>query len=196
MNDKLYTIGKAAEYCSLGKDTLRRHIRSGGLIASRTPGGHFRILKKDLESFVLEKGMYPLAHYISSSRKILIVDDDPLSQDLLTKMLSKDGYKTEIAADGFDAGFKIKDFKPGLIILDLIMPGMDGFEVCTRVKENSETSHMKILAITGYDTKENRDRVMKSGADGYLAKPLAMDTLLQYVGRLLNRKGNMLKVER
>ncbi len=76
MNNKLYTIGKAAEYCSLGKDTLRRHIRSGDLTASRTPGGHYRILKKDLESFVLEKGMYPLANNRSSSRKILIVDDE------------------------------------------------------------------------------------------------------------------------
>ncbi|HDY89142.1 MAG TPA: response regulator [bacterium] len=196
MNEEILTLPQAAKYCAISRWTLRNFVKSGDLKASHTPGGHWRILKSDLESFIYEKGMYPLVHNRSSSRKILIVDDDPLSQDLLTKMLSKDGYKTEIAADGFDAGFKIKDFKPGLIILDLIMPGMDGFELCTRVKENSETSHMKILAITGYDTKENRDRVMKAGADGYLAKPLAMDTLLQYVGRLLNRKGNMLKVER
>lgn len=193
MNEEILTIPQAAKYCAISRWTIRNFVKSGDLKASRTPGGHFRILKSDLESFIYEKGMYPLVHNRSSSKKILIVDDDPLIQDLLTKMLSKGGYKTEIAADGFDAGFKIKDFKPGLIILDLIMPGMDGFEVCTRVKENSETSHMKILAITGYDTKENRDRIMAAGADDYLAKPLAMDTLLQYVENLLNHRFNKLK---
>ena len=196
MNEEILTIPQAAKYCAISRWTLRKFVKSGDLKAARTPGGNYRILKSDLESFIYEKGMYPLVHNRSSSKKILIVDDDPLIQDLLTKMLSKNGYKIEIAADGFDAGFKIKDFKPGLIILDLIMPGMGGFEVCRRVKENSESSHIKILAITGYDTKENREKIMEAGADGYLAKPLAMDTLLQYVVRLLNRKGNMLKVER
>jgi len=134
MNNKLYTIGKAAEYCSLGKETLRRHIKSGNLTASRTPGGHFRILKKDLESFVLEKGMYPLINNLSSSRKILIVDDDLEIQDLLTQMLSAQKYETETASNGFEAGTKVIKFKPGLIILDLIMPEMGGSETYARLK--------------------------------------------------------------
>ncbi len=193
MNEEILTIPQAAKYCAISRWTLRKFVKSGDLKAARTPGGHYRILKSDLESFIYEKGMYPLVHNRSSSKKILIVDDDPLIQDLLTKMLSKNGYKIEIAADGFDAGFKIKDFKPGLIILDLIMPGMDGFEVCTRVKENSETSHIKILAITGYDTKENRDRIMAAGADDYLAKPLELSTFLQHIEGLLKNKANKLE---
>ncbi|MBL7205913.1 MAG: response regulator, partial [Desulfobacteraceae bacterium] len=72
---------------------------------------------------------------------------------------------------------------------DLIMPGMDGFEVCRRIKENSN-SPIKILAITGYDTQENRDRIMEAGADGYMAKPVMRDALLRHVEDLLNRKGN------
>lgn len=195
MNNELYTIGKAAEYCSVGKETLRRHIRSGDLKASRTPGGHYRILKKDLEAFILEKGMYPLANNHSSSKKILIVDDDSQIQDLLTEILTKNGYQTRTAADGFETGIKVKEFKPGLIILDLVMPGLDGFEVCKRIKENSETSHIKILAITGYDTEENRDRIMATGADGYLAKPLERGILLQHIEGLLNRRGNMPKID-
>ncbi len=193
MNEEILTVPQAAKYCAISRWTLRKFVRSGELKASRTPGGHYRILESDLKSFIYEKGMYPLVHNRSSNQKILIVDDDPLIQDLLTKMLSKDGYKTEIAADGFDAGFKIKDFKPGLIILDLIMPGMDGFEVCTRVKENSETSHIKILAITGYDTKENRDRIMAAGADDYLAKPLERGILLQHIEGLLKNRADKLE---
>ncbi len=188
MNNKLYTIGKAAEYCSLGKETLRRHIKSGDLTASRTPGGHYRVLKKDLEAFVLEKGMYPLTNNRSQSRKILIVDDDLQIQAMLTKILSDQKYETEVASSGFEAGAKVVKFKPGLIILDLIMPEMDGFEVCRQIKENPDTSHIKILAITGYDTEENREKIMEAGADAYMAKPMMRDVLLRRVEDLLSHE--------
>ncbi|KKL64895.1 hypothetical protein LCGC14_2160430 [marine sediment metagenome] len=187
MNNKLYTIGKAAEYCSLGKETLRRHIKSGDLTASRTPGGHYRVLKKDLEAFVREKGMYPLTNNRSQSRKILIVDDDPRIQAMLTKILSDQKYETETASSGFEAGAKVVKFKPGLIILDLIMPEMDGFEVCRQIKENPDTFHIKILAITGYDTEENREKIMEAGADDYMAKPMMIDSLLRHVENLMNK---------
>ena len=68
------------------------------------------------------------------------------------------------------------------------MPDIDGFKVCRQVKEDPETSHIKILAITGYDTKENKDRIMDAGADGYLAKPIEMVVLLQRVEELLSKK--------
>ena len=193
MTKEVLTIPQTAKYCAISRWTIRNFVKSGDLKAYRTPGGHYRILKSDLEAFIYDKGMYPLVHNRSSNQKILIVDDDPLIQDLLTKILSRNGYQTEVAADGFDAGFKIRDFKPDLIILDLIMPGMDGFEVCMRIKEKADTSHIKILAITGYDTKENRDRIMAAGADDYLAKPLEKGTLLEHIEGLLKNKADKLK---
>ena len=107
---------------------------------------------------------------------------------MFTTMLSAHQYETEVASSGFEAGAKVMKFKPGLIILDLIMPEMSGFEVCRLIKKDPDTSHIKILTITGYDTEENRDRIMEAGADGYLAKPVVMDTLLQHVENLLNNK--------
>jgi len=77
------------------------------------------------------------------------------------------------------------DFKPDLLVLDLIMPGMDGFEVCRRIKKNPRTSHIKVLAITGYDDGENRDRIMKAGADDYLPKPIESERLLEEIKDLL-----------
>ena len=77
------------------------------------------------------------------------------------------------------------DFKSDLLVLDLIMPGMDGFEVCRRIKKNPRTSHIKVLAITGYDDGENRARIMKAGADGYLTKPVERAHLLATVEDLL-----------
>ena len=122
--------------------------------------------------------MYPLANNLSSDKKILIVDDDPQIRDLLTQMLSANKYETETASSGFAAGSKIATFKPDLIILDLLMPEMSGFEVCRLIKEDLQTSHIKILAVTGYDTEENRNQIMTAGADDYMTKPLSSDALL------------------
>ena len=188
MKEDLYTVGQAAEHCSLSRGTVWRYIKSKDLRASQTPGGHFRILKKDLDIFIVEKGMYPLANNLSSNNKILIVDDDPQIRDVLTQMLSAQKYETETASTGFAAGGKVATFKPGLIILDLVMPQMSGFEVCRLIKEDPQTSHIKILAVTGYDTEENKDKIMKAGADDYMAKPLSKDALLGHVAGLMNGK--------
>ncbi len=112
--------------------------------------------------------------------------DDPKILELLREMLSALQHETEVASSGFEAGAKVMKFKPCLVILDLIMPEINGFKVCRSIKENPDTSHIKVLAFTGYDTKENRDRIMKAGADDYLAKPVALETLLQHVENLLN----------
>jgi DNA-binding response OmpR family regulator len=150
-------------------------------------GGQYRIPKKDLDSFIQKGGIHPLANHQPLRNKVLIVDDEPLIRQLLTDILSIHDYEKEVASDGFEAGTKIMKFKPDLIILDLIMPGLDGFEVCRRIREDPDTSHIKILAITGFDTKEHRKRIMEAGADGYLAKPVAKDMLLQNVAILLDR---------
>lgn len=172
MNEDMYAIGQAAEYCAVSQKTLFRRVKSGEIKASRTPGGHYRILKKDPESYVLEKGMYALTYNRSLSKKFLIVDDEPQIQKLLTKILQAHKYETEMAVNDFEAGARVFKFKPGLVILDLIIPDMSGFEVCRQIKENPDTAHIKILAITGYDTQENRDRIMEAGAETAISQSL------------------------
>ncbi|MGD2030149.1 MAG: response regulator [Desulfobacterales bacterium] len=183
----VFTIPRAAEYCSIHRVTLWRWVKSGELKSFHTPGGHFRILKQDLESFMREKGMLFPSHKDLNKKKILIVDDDNKIHELLTKILSSNGYKVEVASDGFEAGANILRFKPDLMILDLFMPGMDGFEVCKRIKTDPDASHIKILAITGFDTDENRKRIMQAGADGYLAKPMRKRTLLQNIEEIFEQ---------
>jgi len=185
MKNKMFSIPQAAKYCSISRGTLWLYVKSGDLKAFLTPGGHHRILKKDLESFMHEKGMYFPDRDYPQEKKVLIVDDDLTVQELLNKQLSLGGYRIEFASDGFEAGVNTTRFEPDLIILDLYMSGLDGFEVCKQIKENPNTSHIKILAYTGYDTKENRDRIMQAGADGYLVKPVGKSTLLQTIHDLL-----------
>ena len=187
MKKNILSIPQAAEYCSLSRGTIWKYVKSGELKASLTPGRQYRIISKDLESFMRDKGMYPLAKYQPASRKILIVDDDPQIHKVLIKVLSAQKYETAVASDGFEAGVKVTEFKPGLIILDLFMPGMDGFEVCKRIKENPLSSQIKILVITGYDNKENKDRILESGADGYMVKPFTPEGLARKVREVLDR---------
>ncbi len=185
MKNDLYTIPQAADICSVGRTTMWRWVKSGELKASPTPGGHHKIRKEDLKSFILERMKHLSISDFSEEKKILIVDDEPKVQKYLNKMLSSNGYRIELASDGFEAGIKTIQFKPDLMILDLFMPGMDGFEVCKQIKENTNTSHIKVLAYTGHDIKENKDKIMRAGADGYLAKPVSKSMLLQSLKDLL-----------
>jgi len=185
MTQEIFGVLRAAAYCAVSRGTLWKYIKSGDLKASLTPGGHYRILKEDLEAFAREKGMYPLARYRPNDRKILIVDDDPQVRRMLATILSKEGFETETASDGFEAGVKAVRFKPGLIVLDLFMPGMDGFETCRRLKADTETRKMKILIVTGFDSRENKARIMEAGADGFMAKPIVKKTLLGHIEALL-----------
>ena len=186
VNDEIFSIPQAAKRCAISRWTLMKCVNSGELKALRTPGGHYRILKEDLEDFIVKKKIYPLARNCSSNKRVLVVDDDLKVQKFLTAILSSEKYETETASSGFEAGAKVVTFNPGLIILDLIMPEMSGFEVCRQIKKNSETSHMKILVLTGNDSQENRERIMETGADDYIAKPVEKDVLLGHVEHLLS----------
>jgi len=163
-----------------------RWVKYGELKGFLTPGGKYKIRKEGLESFIQKKMKHLPAVDIFQGKKILIVDDDPQILKMLNKILSSNGYKVEEALDGFEVGAETMQFKPDLMILDLHMSGMDGFEVCERIKENPKTSHIK-LAYTGFDTKENRDRIMKAGADGYLIKSVKKSVLLQSIEALLDQ---------
>lgn len=186
MQNNIFSIPEAAKYSAVSRWTIWKYVRSGELKASRTPGGHYRILKAELEQFMHKKGMYPMSTNDFPYKRILIVDDEPPIQNLIKKMLSRDRYEIKAASDGFEAGTKILQFKPELVILDLLMPGMDGFEVCKMIKKNPETSHIKILIITGHDFEENKTRIMDAGADGYIAKPFDKEMLKKNIENILN----------
>ena len=188
MENDILTIPEAATFCAVDRVTMWRWVKSGGLKVSVTPGGHHRILKEDMESFLIDSGMYPLATKSFPRNRILIVDDDPMIQETFNLTLSSYKYETETAGDGFEAGINTVQFRPDLIILDLIMPEMDGFEVCRYLKNDPTTSSVKILILTGYDTEENREKILEAGADDFLSKPVEVDMLIRHIEVLLGRK--------
>lgn len=119
------------------------------------------------------------------THKILIADDEDYLRDMLGTALRFSGFETSLAKDGFDTIRKVQDFKPDLIILDIMMPGIDGFEVCRRLRDDNDTT--PIIFLTALD--EERDRVagFVKGGDDYVTKPFSLEELIGRVRAILRR---------
>jgi len=179
------TTGQAARHCQVSIPALKGWIRSGRLTAFKTPGGHSRIELGEFQRFLLKHGMptYPVA---SPTSRILIVDDEPLIVDLFVELLTRDprGFTLETATNGYDALIKVGSFKPSVLILDVVMPELDGVEVCRRLKEDPETRRIKILGVTGYP--DSVPDLIAAGADACLTKPLNLRKMEPELERLLS----------
>lgn len=192
------TTFQIAEILNVDISTVIDWIDAGKIIAFRTPGGHRRVKPSDLLNFLKTYKM-PIPEKLnvtvgllsrntangnsSATKKILIVDDDKNILEFISRTLKKlyKNIKTELASDGFMAGKKIAEFKPNLLILDIKMPGMDGFAVLEHLKKEN----MKILAITGYPSKETKEKILKAGADDYLVKPFTIEELKERIEKFL-----------
>jgi excisionase family DNA binding protein len=186
---RFLTTGDIASYCEVTSAAVLKWIDSGKLPVFTTPGGHYRILRTDFRDFLTQHGMFIDEGFFGkdrSNKRILIVDDEPGVVTFIESALRLEGkYALASASDGFEAGQLVVSFQPDLIILDIMLPGMDGFEVCSRVKTDPKTAHIKVLAVTGFATDENIQKMLHAGADDYLAKPLSMKDLLAKVNELL-----------
>jgi CheY-like chemotaxis protein len=153
------------------------------LKAHRTPGGHRRVATEDLVSFLREHNM-PIPEELDvPPTRVLIVDDEPAVAQLVGRAVRSAHPDFEVveANDGFRAGTMIANLRPDVVILDLRMPGMDGFEVCKLIKSQEQTKHTQIVAMTAYPSPENEQRILECGARVCLSKPLDFDVLLQEV---------------
>jgi excisionase family DNA binding protein len=181
-----FSIPQAAKICSVDRSTMHRWVTSNKIKSYSTPGGHKRILIEDLKEFLKDNKIpIEIPDIKNEQTKILIIDDDTDVQTLLKAMLSGIFIEIQVASDGFEAGIKLLEFKPDLVILDLSMPNIDGFEVCKTIKENPATSNIKILIMTGYGTKENHDKAISLGADAFLEKPSTRKEIINQIERLL-----------
>ena len=122
------------------------------------------------------------------SARILVVDDQPANVRLLEAKLQAEYFDVFTAADGFAAIEIAKAEQPDLILLDVMMPGMDGYETCRRLKDESRTRHIPVVMVTALDQREDRIRGLESGADDFLTKPLDDVTLFARVRSLLRLK--------
>jgi two-component system cell cycle response regulator DivK len=116
---------------------------------------------------------------------ILVVDDTLDARELYAEYLRIAGLRAEVAEDGYDAVAKAIALRPSVIIMDLAMPRMDGWEATKRIKANPATHDIPIIALTGHVIERSRERAIEAGADGYLTKPCYPDSLLAEVHRVM-----------
>ncbi len=184
------TTGEVADFCHVTYRTVLKWVEDGKIKAYRTPGNHSRIHPGDFVDFLKEYHM-PIPEIFHAqqtmNKKILIVDDDKNMANSIKRVLRNAGnYEIELAYNGFDAGRKFIGFDPDLVILDIRMPGMDGYEVTKNIKETSLGKRVKIIAISAFFEQEGKNRIEKIGVDACLDKPFNSDVLFKKIKELLN----------
>ncbi len=182
----VFTTGEAAEVCKVSQQTIIRCFDSGRLRGFRVPGSRFRRIPRDaLVAFMKENGIPPDA-LESGKRKILVVDDDPEIVELFVDVLERDGrFEVKTAATGYDAGIATQEFMPDLIILDYMLPDVNGNVVCQTIRKNPNFEHIKIIIVSGVVNQEEINDLLKAGADDFVKKPFNIEKLIERVGELL-----------
>ncbi len=183
---QIFTTGEAADICKISQQTIIRCFDSGRLRGFRVPGSKFRrIPREELIRFMRENSI-PTDIIEGGKRRILIVDDDEQIVELFVDVLARDDrFEIKTAATGYDAGVLTEQFKPDLMILDYMLPDINGNVVCRTVRQNAELSGMKIIIVSGVVNQEEIDELLKAGADEFVKKPFNIEKLLARITELL-----------
>ncbi|QDT55542.1 Response regulator MprA [Caulifigura coniformis] len=182
----VYTTGEAAKICKVSQQTIIRCFDSGQLKGFRVPGSRFRRIPRDvLYKFMKENGI-PTDALESGKRKALIVDDDRELTELMRDVLENDGrFEVRTVNNGFDAGMMVKEYRPDVIVLDVMLPDINGKEVCQRVRSDSTLDGTKIICISGMVEADRIEDLKAAGANDFLQKPFEVETLLNRICGLL-----------
>jgi excisionase family DNA binding protein len=182
VRDRLFTTGDVARLFHVSRPAVKKWIKAGKLRAVRTPGGHFRIPGRQLERFRKVPDDPP---------RVLVVDD---ADEVLASVVDAihqfwPGAKVEAASDGYEALIKLGAFQPHAAVVDIRMPGLDGFEVCRRIKSNPVTAGTKLVVVSGHADPDTARRARAVGADDFFPKPLAMPALIEQLRALVEGSG-------
>jgi excisionase family DNA binding protein len=169
-----FTTFEISQICEVNPTTVQNWVKEKKLKAFVTPGGHRRIRRDDLLSFLQEFKMPIPEELAPKPPLIMIVDDEKEVLDLLTSVMESGDEPLEVACaeSGVEALLKIGERTPDLLILDIKMPGMNGFEVCQKLRSNSRSCKIKIVGISGDTDPATRARILEAGADLFFNKPL------------------------
>lgn len=183
----VFTTGEAAKICKVSQQTIIRCFDSGQLKGFRVPGSRFRRIPRDqLYIFMRDNGI-PTDALESGKRKVLIVDDDEELVELIADVLERDGrFEVRTVNNGFDAGMMVKEYRPDLIVLDVMLPDINGKEVCQRVRSDRTTSDVKIICISGMVEEDRVGELRAAGADDFLHKPFEIERLVARMCQLLD----------
>jgi two-component system OmpR family response regulator len=195
---RIFSALEVADICGVVNQTAINWIRNGFLKAFTTPGGQYRVYLEDLLEFLTSRGMRVPPELVEKAgeepawQRILIVDDDETINTLLKKYFARKlpAYTVRQAFDGFEAGTLLSEWKPGIVLLDINLPGVDGHKLCQRIKSGNGALTPVVIAITGLTDSSIQEAIMREGADAFFAKPLDLDKLKDRIeGLVAARQG-------
>lgn len=192
----VFTTGEAAQICNVSQQTIIRCFDSGRLNGFRVPGSRFRrIPRADLLRFMDENdipkaALEEVGGGSSSSEggrpRILVVDDDPQILEVFVEMLEGTGeFEVRTARTGYDAGMLTERFRPDLIVLDYMLPDVNGNIVCSQLRGREEFEETKIVFVSGVVGHDEVSKLRAAGADAFIAKPFDLSVMLSKIRELL-----------
>lgn len=183
---KVFTTGEAAKVCKVSQQTIIRCFDSGRLNGFRVPGSRFRRIPRDELIRFMRDNEIPLEAIGSTRKRVLVVDDEPEILSLITDLLESDGrFEVCQATTGYDAGIETERFKPHLIVLDYMLPDINGNIVCQRVRSSETMPNTRILCVSGVVESAEVEMLKSAGADDFLKKPFDLREMITRIESLL-----------
>lgn len=175
----VFTTGEAAKVCKVSQQTIIRCFDNGTLKGFRVPGSRFRRIPRDLLFQFMQENGIPTDALESGKRKVLIVDDDEELVELLVDVFERDKrFDIRTANNGFDAGMTVKEFRPDLVVLDVMLPDINGKEVCQKIRSDKSLEKVRVICISGMVEQDKIEDLKVAGANQFLQKPFTVDSLL------------------
>ena len=182
----VYTTGEAAEICKVSQQTIIRCFDSGRLKGFRVPGSRFRRIPREALIAFMRDNNIPVDALDSGKTRIMVVDDDPEIVELFVDVLERDGrFEVKTASTGYDAGVLTQEFMPDLVILDYMLPDINGNVVCQTIRKNPNFEHIKIIIVSGVVNQDEINDLLKAGADEFVKKPFNIEKIIERIGSLL-----------
>ncbi len=182
----VFTTGEVAEICRISQQTVIRCFDSGKLRGFRVPGSKFRRVPREALMQFMREHEIPVENISTGKRKVLVVDDDAEIVDMLVDILGRDGrFEVKSASNGFDAGAMTKEFQPDIVLLDYMLPDINGNIVCQRIRSDPQLAYTRIIIVSGAVDPSEIAALKSAGADDFVKKPFDVDVLINRMIELL-----------
>ncbi len=185
----VFTTGEVAEICNLSQQTVIRCFDSGRLRGYRVPGSRFRRIPRDALVQFMKEHSIPLDQLDVGKTRVLVVDDDPAIVEMLVELLERDGrFEVQTAATGFDAGLRTREFRPDAIVLDYMLPDINGNAVCRSIRSDESLRDVKIIIVSGVVDRDHVEKLLADGADDFIQKPFSIEQLVSRIVELVGKR--------
>ena len=182
----VFTTGEVAEICNISQQTVIRCFDNGRLKGFRVPGSKFRRIPRDSLIQFMKENDIPLDQLEMGKKRVLVVDDDPAIVEMLVELLERDGrFEVETAETGFDAGMRAERFRPDIIVLDYMLPDINGNAVVERIRSDPTLSEVRIIIVSGVVNRDDVQSLVDCGADDFLQKPFSIEHLVRRITELV-----------